>query len=272
MPSSGPWIDTHCHLDRFVRAGTLDGVLARAEAAGVPQMVTIGTSPEDWPLYAELAAQHPGRIFWTAGIHPCDVDEHWEAGVDGLAEWWQHPHRPVGLGEIGLDAFHLPKDPALAAPIFALQEAAFRAQLEMAKAVDGPVIVHSRSAFDRTVELIDASGLDWARVVFHCFVEGPAQIAALNQRGGRASFTGILTYNSAASIRDAAFAQGLPLAMVETDAPFLAPVPHRGKGNEPAFVAFVGEKLAQVLDLPVAEVAATTTTSARAFFGLTARR
>ena len=269
-PPVGPWVDTHCHLDRFLRAGTREGILERAAAAGVSQMITIGTSPEDWPLYAGLAGQFPDRIFWTAGIHPCDVDEHWEAGVAALPGQWRCAVPPVGIGEIGLDAFHLPGDPAAAAAIFSRQEAAFSAQLELARSLPGPVVVHSRGAFARTVELIDASGLDWTRVVFHCFVEGPTEMAALRQRGGRGSFTGILTYPKADNVRAAAVAQGIAVAMVETDAPFLAPVPHRGKANEPGFVSHVGARLAEVLGLPAAEVAAATTATARAFFGLPA--
>lgn len=268
LPPAGPWIDTHCHLDRFLRSGTLDAVVARAIDAGVEQMVTIGTGPDDWPVYADLAGRFPGRIFWTAGVHPCDVDENWEAGVASLARWWDHPQRPVGIGEIGLDGFHLPKDPELAATVFARQEAAFRAQLALARTLEGPIVVHSRGTFARCVELIDESGADWSRVVFHCFVEGAAEIAELRRRGGRGSFTGILTYPKAPEVRAAAAAQGLAVAMVETDAPYLAPAPHRGKGNEPGYVGHVGAQLAESLGVPLPEVARITTANARQFFGL----
>ena len=153
--------------------------------------------------------------------------------------------------------------------IFGWQRAAFAAQLVLAKRLDCPLVVHSRGAFRECVEMIDASGVDWARVVFHCFTEGEAEIAELNRRGGCGSFTGILTYKKADSIRAAAKAQGLKRFMIETDAPYLTPVPHRGKPNEPGFLRHTAEfAAAEVFGVPFEELAAISTANARKFFGL----
>ena len=180
------------------------------------------------------------------------------------------PAVPVALGECGLDRYHLPKDDAAAAGrIFGWQQEAFRSQLALARRLDVPVVVHSRGAFRECVELIDASGVAWERVVFHCFVEGEAEMRALMERGGYGSFTGVLTYKSAEIVRAAARVQGLDRFMVETDAPYLTPMPHRGKPNEPAYVRHTAEFAAQLFGVSPEELAARTTATARRFFRLT---
>jgi TatD DNase family protein len=280
-------IDTHTHLESFARDGSLDATLARAREAGVGAMITVGTSSEDWALYRDLAAAHRSVVHYSVGLHPCSVDANWASEVAqmeafwksgtgilsvGLAEHGQDARAtpiPVALGECGLDRFHLPKDPAEAEIIFAWQRAAFAAQLALAKKLGCPLIVHSRGAFQESVEMIDASGVDWARVVYHCFSEGAAEIAELNRRGGRGSFTGILTYKKADDVRAAVKAQGLARLMVETDAPWLAPMPHRGKSNEPAFVRHTTEFAAkEIFGVSPDELAAVTTANAKAFFGI----
>ena len=263
-------IDTHTHLESFVRLGTLPGALARAREAGLEAMITIGTSPEDWVPYRELARTHPGTVNYSAGLHPCAVDAGWEAAQAQVAGFWSDAGpRPVALGEIGLDRFHLPKDPAAAEKVFGWQCGAFAAGLALAKQLGCPVVVHSRGAFAECVAMIDASGVDWSRVVFHCFTEGEAEMAELVKRGGFGSFTGILTYKTAGSVRAAALAQGLARLMIETDAPYLTPLPHRGKPNEPAYLRHTAEFAArEVFGVSDAELAAVTTANARRFFGL----
>ena len=261
-------IDTHTHLESFVHRGLLSDTLARAKEAEVEAMITIGTSPEDWGLYADLARDHLGFIHATAGLHPCAVDAQWEPAVGQLAAFWNRDHQPVALGECGLDRFHLPKDPAEAERIFGWQRAAFTFQLDLAKRLGCPLVVHSRGAFRECVELIDASGVDWTRVVFHCFTEGEAEMAELIRRGGVGSFTGVLTYKNAEAVRAAAKLQGLARFMVETDAPYLTPMPHRGKPNEPAFLRHTADFAAGVFGVSHEELAAVTTANARQFFAL----
>jgi TatD DNase family protein len=266
-------IDTHCHLAEFARRGDLHAALDRATAAGVTRVITIGTSPDDWSLYADLAAAYPGRVDYTVGLHPCDIEENipWASQVAQILPFFQRTSapRPVALGEIGLDRFHLPKDPAKAAVIFAQQEHAFRAQLAVARELACPVVIHSRDAFPDCLRVIDESGVDWKKIVFHCFAHGPDEARLLRARGGRASFTGIITYKNAQPVRDALAAQGLDVLMLETDAPYLAPVPHRGQPNEPAYTSFTAATAAEILKIPLAQLAARTTANAREFYGLT---
>lgn len=270
MTAAAPLIDSHTHLDRFARAGELADVLTRAVAAGVEAMIAVGTEPGDWELYRELAASHTGRIFHTVGLHPCSVDENWRATVDQLARCRERAPAPVAVGETGLDRFHLPKnDPAAAERLLAWQRESFRAHLEIAQSWDVPLVVHSRGAAAECIDVIDASGFDWRRVVFHCFTDGPDVIAEVNRRGGRGSFTGIVTYKNAENVRQAARAQGLDRLMIETDAPYLTPEPlPRKSRNEPALVAHTAAALARLFDISVEELAVRTTANARAFFGL----
>ena len=265
-------IDTHTHLESFHHRGTLAGALERARAAGVEAMVTIGTSTEDWELYRGLAAQHPGFVHYSVGLHPCAVDENWADQVAGLEAFWREKEgsvRPVALGECGLDRFHLPKDdPAAAQRILNWQREAFTVQLELARRLGGPAVINYRGAFQECVELIDASGMDWTKVVFHCFTEGEAEMAELLKRGGYGSFTGVLTYKSAENVRQAAKRQGLARLMIETDAPYLTPMPLRGKPNEPAYVRHTAEYAEAMFGVGYERLAEATTANARRFFGL----
>ena len=287
-------IDTHTHLDSFAASGALPGILERARAAGLEGMIAIGTAPDDWSVHRDIARDYPGLVHATVGLHPCVVDAGWAAAVAQIESFWRRgrvddsavppAHRgvvgrrdrtiidetpcPVALGECGLDRFHLPKDAAEAATVFAWQREAFAAQLDLARGLGCPLVIHSRGAFRECVEMITASGVDWTRVVFHCFSEGPAEIAELGRLGGRGSFTGILTYKNADGVRAAAREQGPGRLMIETDAPYLAPVPHRGKPNEPAYVKYIAAYAAELFGVSYDELATITTANAREFFGL----
>jgi TatD DNase family protein len=262
-------IDTHTHLDGFARRGELPAVLERARAAGVTAMISIGTDSEDWALIRGLANEHPGVVHFTVGLHPCSVRENWADEVAQIEAFWAGGIKPVALGECGLDRFHLPKDDAARAEqVFAWQLAAFAFQLQLAKRLGCPLVVHSRGAFAETVAMIDVSGVDWKRVVFHCFSEGPDEMAELVKRGAFGSFTGVLTYKNAENVRASALAQGLERLMLETDAPYLTPVPHRGKPNEPAFMRHTADYASGVFGVSVETLAAVTSRTARGFFGL----
>jgi TatD DNase family protein len=278
-------VDTHTHLDGFARRGELPAVLERARAAGVEAMVAIGTAPDDWSLYRGLSRENTGVVHYTVGLHPCSVDEGWEQACAQIEGFWKsgtgvasegpadhgqdaRAAQPVAIGEIGLDRFHLPKEAAAAERLFGCQRAAFSAGLRLARQLGVPVVVHSRGAFRECVEMIDASGVDWAKVVFHCFSEGAGEMDALMGRGGFGSFTGIVTYKNADAVRAAAKAQGLARLMIETDAPYLAPVPHRGKPNEPAYVRHTAEYCAGLFGVSYDELAAVTTANARRFYGI----
>jgi len=262
-------IDTHTHLDSFARKGELPAILERAREAGLEEMISIGTNTDDWSLYRELALAHPKVVHYAVGLHPCCVDQDWNEQVKQLAGFWgSEAPRPVALGEMGLDRFHLSKDPAEAERVFAWQKAAFDEQLGLAKRLGCPVVIHSRGAFKECVAMIDAAGVDWRKVVFHCFTEGPLEIAELMRRAGYGSFTGVITYKNADNVRAAALAQGLDRLMIETDAPYLTPMPNRGKPNEPAYLRHTAEFCAGVFGVNHAQLATVTTANARRFFGI----
>ncbi|MCZ6671847.1 MAG: TatD family hydrolase [Verrucomicrobia bacterium] len=263
-------IDSHCHLDRFFHQGILDDTLSEAREAGVTRMIAVGTSDEDWQLYARLTGDHPGVIDYTVGLHPCNVEAGWENQVDQLRSFFQaNGPRPVALGEIGLDHFHLPqKDREKAEQIKALQVDALRAQLEIVRDLDCPVVIHSRGAFEPCIQELDAANINWEKVVFHCFVESASAMKTLNDRGGRGSFTGVITFKNAHEVRGAAVAQGLDKLMVETDAPYLAPVPHRGKPCFPAYTALTAHYCAELLGVEAYEIAGISRKNTELFFGL----
>ena len=261
-------LDSHCHLDRFFRDGVMNELLARARSAGVDRFVAIGTEPEDWVIYRQLAADHSGIIAYAVGLHPNEVREDWQKTVDGLQEYISAEHAPVAVGEIGLDYFRLPKDETKAASQKALQQAAFACQLQIAKEAGVPVVIHCRTSFDDCLRMIDESGFDWSKVVFHCFSEGPEEIMRLRERGGRASFTGIITYGNAGKVREAALAQGMDVLMLETDCPYLSPEPHRGKPNEPAYLRHTASFCADLFETDLETLTCRTTSNAESFYGL----
>lgn len=267
-PHNMELIDSHCHLKKFKEKGELPTVFERAAEANVGRMIAVGTSPDDWVPYREMHTAHPGKVDYTVGLHPCYVDEDWEAAVSQISTFFMPPSAPVAIGELGLDFFHLPKDPIQAGETILLQEEAMRQQLMLADGLDCPIIIHSRDCFKECVKLIDESGIDWARVVFHCFSYGKEEMRQLNERGGRGSFTGIVTYKNANEVRVALRTQGIERLMLETDCPYLTPEPHRGKPNEPAYLAHIAERCAEALAMSLDELAAQTTANTKAFFNL----
>jgi len=243
------WFDNHCHL-----GDDADEVVARARAGGVVGMVTVGCDLADSRAAVATASRHDD-VWATAGVHPHEAS----GGVDGLVDLLADP-RVVAVGEAGLD-FHYDHSPRDA------QRDAFAAQIGLANAHDLPLVIHTREAWDETFAILDAEGVP-ARTVFHCFTGGPDEAAEGLARGALLSFSGIVTFRTAEDLRAAAATCPLDRAMVETDSPYLAPVPHRGRPNEPAHVALVGAAVAEAMGRPVDEVAAATTANARAFYGL----
>ena len=175
---------------------------------------------------------------------------------------------PVAIGEIGLDYFHLPKNHNEALSIIKNQKIAFLEQLKIAAQFNLPTIVHSRNAFSDCVTIIEQSGLPWEKVLFHCFSEGVEEIQELNDRGGYASFTGIITFKNNEFLREALQVQGIEKLILETDSPYLAPVPKRGKENEPSYLPLIGEFLSGCLEVPVEEIAQQSYCNASKFYGL----
>ena len=260
-------LDSHCHPANVIRQGKLSEWVSTVKAAGVEGVVAIGTDLDDWSEYRDLAQANSPFFKHTVGLHPCHVGEGWEETVAAVAPYFADATVPAALGEIGLDYYRLPSDASESAQIKLMQQSAFRQQLNLAYQIGCPIVIHSRYAFADCIKMIDESGVDWRKVVFHCFVEGPEAVRELNRRGGRASFTGVITYPNCPNILGALKAQGVARLMLETDAPYLAPQSMRGKENSPAFLPEIAQKAAEVLGMPVDEVAEIATLNARSFFG-----
>ena len=217
-------------------------------------LVTVGTDVENSRQAISVAEAHAG-VWATAGVHPHEASR----GMDGLEALMGLP-AVVAVGETGLD-YHYDYSPR---PV---QRQVFAAQVDLANRRDLPLVVHSRSAWDDTLEVLDREGIP-SRTVMHCFTGGPDEAEECLRRGAVLSFSGIVTFPRAPEVRDAARACPLDRLLVETDSPYLAPVPHRGKKNRPALVGVVGAAVADAKGLGVAEVEQATWATTRAFYGL----
>ncbi len=246
------WIDNHCHLDPGVEG---DDQIAQAMDAGVLRFIDVGTDAARNRQTIAAAERRPGTVFATVGVHPHDASE----GIDGLADQLEHPG-VVAVGECGLDYHydHSPRD---------VQRAMFAAQIGLAHEHDLPLVIHTREAWDETFAILDSEGMP-SRTVFHCFTGGPAEAEAGLARGGVLSFSGIVTFKNAQELRDALAASPIDRVMVETDAPYLTPEPHRGKRNTPANIPVIGRRMAEVLEVEIEALAAQLWDTTHRFFGL----
>jgi TatD DNase family protein len=255
-----PLIDTHAHLDDEQFAADLPAVLDRARAAGVVQVVTIATTAPSSAASAALARWHPA-LFATAGIHPNNLEEAAPADWDQVVALMGEP-RVVGVGETGLDR-HWGKP-------FPPQEEYFARHLELGRKCNRPVVIHCREAEADVLRLLreafDRHGP--VRGVMHSFTGDAATAEACRAMGLYLSFAGMLTYKSAAALREVAARQPPDRVLVETDSPYLSPVPLRGKRNEPAHVAHTAACLAGLLGVDLERLAEQTTRNARALFNL----
>ena len=245
------WTDQHCHLSPGA-----DGAaqVAAAREAGVERMITVGCHLEQSQQMAAIAAEHDG-VYATAGVHPHDASQ----GLDGIADLLDLP-QVVAVGEAGLD-YHYDHSPR------SVQREVFAAQIQMANDRSMPLVIHSRSAWDETFEILDREGTP-ERTVFHCFTGGPDEARESLARGALVSFSGIITFPSGQDLRDAAAITPLDRLLVETDSPYLAPVPNRGKTNQPAWVPLVGAAVAEAKGVAVTDVEAATWQTAAAFYDL----
>lgn len=227
-------IDSHCHLDFPAFDDDRDQVLLRMQAAGVSHALCISVNLEDFPGVLELADAH-ANLWATCGIHP-DYPEVREASVEDLVERAAHP-RVIGIGETGLDYFRLKGD-------LGWQRDRFRTHIRAAKTCAKPLIVHTRAASSDTLAILYEEGASECGGVMHCFTEDWDTAKACLDLGLYISFSGIVTFKSAEALRDVARKVPSDRLLVETDAPYLAPAPHRGKRNEPSFVSHTAAFLA----------------------------
>jgi TatD DNase family protein len=247
------WFDSHCHLDHDGVDGA-DAVLARARAAGVVGVVTVGCDAVSSRAAIEIAADHPD-VWATVGLHPHEATQ----GVDTIVALLDEPG-VIAVGECGLD-YHYDHSPR---PV---QRDTFAAQIALAHGRGLPLVIHTREAWDDTFALLEAEGVP-PRTIFHCFTGGPDEARRCVETGAYLSFSGIVTFKGATEVQQAARLCPEDRLLVETDAPYLAPVPHRGRRNEPAYVTHVGSAIAALRGGTVDDVARRTSRNARVAFAL----
>lgn len=246
--------DSHCHLDMLENP---EEALARATAAGVSRVVTIGVDAASSEWAVEFARAR-SSVWATVGLHPHDAKDRTDSLMARFGEL-ARDDRVVGIGETGLDFHydHSPRD---------VQREVFAEHVRLANRTGKALVVHTREAWDDTFRILEAEGRP-ERLVFHCFTGGAEEAGRALASGAVLSFSGLVTFRNAEAVRDAARATPLDRMLVETDAPYLAPVPHRGRTNEPAFVALVASAVASIKGVAEDEVARATTRTAAVLFG-----
>lgn len=260
--------DTHCHLDANRYHGDVDGVLARARAAGVGRLCAIGLVDAEEPTpgvagaesMVTLARAHSDWIVAAVGLHPHDARVSTDALLADLERLARDP-QVVAVGETGLD-FHYDHSPR------EVQREVFRRFIDLAKRVKKPLIIHTREAPEDTLAILYEEGARDVGGIIHCFSEDPNFAKRALELNFISSFSGIVTFKTATAVREAARVQPLDALLVETDAPYLAPVPFRGKRNEPAYVTRTAQVIAELRGVTVEEIATATTHNACRLFGL----
>ncbi|HVY50440.1 MAG TPA: TatD family hydrolase [Devosia sp.] len=242
-------IDSHCHLDFPELAADRAGVLERARANGVDGMVTICTRVRRFAEVRAIAEDNPG-VWCSVGTHPHHAHEELDIGTDDLIRLAEHP-RCIAIGEVGLD-YHYDGEPAA-------QATGFRRHIAASRATGLPLVIHSREADEDTAAILEEeTGKGAFPFVLHCFSSGMELARRGLALGGYISFSGIVTFKNAGAVAEAAAFAPADRILVETDAPYLAPVPHRGHANEPAFVRHTAQRLAELRGVTLEDIARAT--------------
>jgi len=251
-------VDSHCHLDFDVLADDIDGVLARARENGVTHAVTISTRIRRFETLLAIAERHE-NVFCSIGTHPHNAHEELDISIDEIVASSQHP-KCIAIGEAGLD-YHYDSSPREA------QARGFRNHIAASRLTGLPLVIHARSADDDMIKILEEeTGQGAFPFVLHCFSSGAELARRGLALGGYVSFSGIVTFKNAAEIQDVAQFVPSDRFLVETDAPYLAPVPRRGRSNEPGFVRHTAEKLAELRDVPFETIAEQSTANFKRLF------
>jgi TatD DNase family protein len=251
-------IDTHCHLDFPDLFSEVDSVISRAKAAGVTRMITISTHVSRAANYRAIAEKHE-NVFFSVGTHPHYADQELDVTVEQLVALSEHP-KCVAIGEAGLD-YHYDRSPREA------QKKGLLRHIAAARITQRPLVIHARAADEDMIRILeDESGKGGFPAVLHCFSSGPELAKRALALGHYLSMSGILTFKASQDLRDIAASAPLDRLLVETDAPYLAPMPHRGKCNEPAYCRHTAEVLAEVKGLSLEDLALATTKNAERLF------
>lgn len=242
-------VDSHCHIDFPELAQGVDAVVQGMADHRIGHALCVSVNLEAFPRVLAVAERFP-NVFASVGVHP-DATDGVEPTADQLVALADHP-KVVAIGETGLDYYRHPE----LAPV---QQARFRAHIEAARITGKPLIIHTREAAADTIRLMQEEHAEVSRGVMHCFTESWEVAEAALALGFYISFSGILTFKSAVAIREVAARVPMDRLLVETDSPYLAPVPHRGRTNEPALVRFVADEVARIRGLPLGDVVEQTT-------------
>ena len=253
------FIDTHAHLFYPNFNGEVNEVIDRAREAGIEKIIVPATDIASSAQAIELADQYD-LVYATVGIHPHDTKEWEDSLINDLKDMAAH-EKVVAIGEIGLDYYYdfSPKD---------IQKHAFEAQINLALELDKPIVVHNRESNDDVMAMINKYSEKKLRAQFHCFAGSSSDAKILTEMGHYISFTGNITHVKADNVRKVLSSVSLDNLFLETDSPFMTPVPHRGKRNEPAYVKLVAEKVAELHNTTAENVAKITTDNAKKFFGI----
>ena len=242
------FVDSHCHLDFPELRDDLSGVLGAMRENGVTHALCIGVDSDGWPNVHELALAHP-NLYASVGVHP-DHADHDEPSVDLLVARAAE-RKVVAIGETGLDYFRREGD-------LGWQRSRFRTHIRAAREAGRPLVIHTRAAAEDTIAIMREERADLAGGVMHCFTETWDVAQRALDLGFHISFSGIVTFRNAVAVKDVARRVPLSRMLIETDSPYLAPVPHRGKRNQPAWVRHVAEEIATLRELPVESIARAT--------------
>ncbi len=249
-------VDSHCHLDFPELVSQFDAVLALMQGNGVTHALSVSVTLEDFPKIRAIAETYP-HIFASVGVHP-DYADLPVVSVEQLTALATHP-KVVAIGETGLDYFRLKGD-------LGWQRDRFRTHIRAARACGKPLIIHTRSAADDTLRLMREENASEVAGVMHCFTENWDVAEAALEMGFYISFSGIVTFKNAKTLKEVAQKVPLERLLVETDSPYLAPVPHRGKTNQPGFVLHVAEEISRLRGISVNEVCTATTENFQRLF------
>ncbi len=250
-------VDSHCHLDFPELVSQFDAVLALMQGNGVTHALSVSVTLEDFPKIRAIAETYP-HIFASVGVHP-DYADLPVVSVEQLTALATHP-KVVAIGETGLDYFRLKGD-------LGWQRDRFRTHIRAARVCGKPLIIHTRSAADDTLRLMREENASEVAGVMHCFTENWDVAEAALEMGFYISFSGIVTFKNAKTLKEVAQKVPLERLLVETDSPYLAPVPHRGKTNQPGFVLHVAEEISRLRGISVDEVCTATTENFQRLFG-----
>lgn len=255
------FVDSHCHIDFPDFAEGVGPLLERMRAADVGYALCVAVSLERLPPLLALAEAHD-NVYASVGVHP-DHDDAAEPDLDTLVKLAAHP-KVIAIGETGLDYYRQPREAV------DWQRARFRTHIRAARATGKPLIIHTRNAAEDTLAIMAEEGAGEVGGVMHCFTESQAVADAALAMGFHISFSGIVTFKNAADLREVARQVPLERMLIETDAPYLAPVPHRGKRNEPAYVRHVGEMIADLRGIDADSLGAATSRNFGRLFGIPA--